>query len=194
MHAIPLEQPLEQTGVSAVGVVLDRPQSVVSDGGPGTLPWLAAGTALGWAAFGAVAQLERGAEAMLRGALLAPAVVSVAFALALPALFVFGTALGGRLGAGATLRSVAVAGWASGVALLAGIPVSAFFALALPDANVGEVVDFLVLLGGAGCGIDVFMRTTRALDPGREARFDAAWLCLVAILTAELLHIFAVLS
>lgn len=184
MHAMPLEQ----TAASGVGAVLDRPEEAVVGARAVSLAWLAAGTAVGGAAFGAAVHVDGGVVEMVRGAVVLPAVLSVAFALALPALFVFATALGSRLSASATLRAVLVAGWATGISLLAGVPVVLFFALVSPGPHVNPVAVGCLSVMAAGSGADVFLRTTRALDPERDLRFDRAWLVLVAVLAVEMFN------
>lgn len=157
----------------------------------GALLALALGGAV---AYGAVAHAAPGLTGAIRGAAAAGGAAAGAVLLALPALHVFGTALGARLDLRRLCLLVAHAGGFGGAALLAGVPVVWFFGLALPDSHLRTLVTLAVpVLAGLGSA-SAFLHAARAADPERSRIFDGIWLLLCAVLAAELGYLFDVLG
>jgi hypothetical protein len=145
-------------------------------------------------AYGAVAHAGPGLSGAAHGALAAVAAAAGAVVLAFPALHIFGTILGARIGLRRLCLLVGHAAGFGGAALLAGVPVVWFFGLALPDSHLRELVTLAVpLLAGLGTA-SVFLSVVRAADPDRSLVFDASWLLLCAVLTAELGFLLGVLG
>ncbi len=171
-----------------LGRLLSDPAGAARDhrGAPGwtRLAGLGLATAAGWAAFAFVASLPRGWEVALALGARAPAVVALGVALSFPALAIYGTVLGARLGIRDTLHAVLSGGAAGGAVLFARVPLSWFYAGEYSE--VGAVANAVIVVGAVVTSGDTFLRAARALDPGRSRLLDLAWLGVVVVLTAEL--------
>lgn len=150
---------------------------------------LVVSAALGLALLGVSGLPRDGAIRAGWAALMTPASILAAFALVLPALLVFGTALGARLSWTATALAAGVGASVFGTTALAVAPILWFFAEVVPSAGWGGIVETCVLVLGFCAGARAFWRAVRHCDPNRSRVFDAAWLALLALVTAELLTV-----
>ncbi len=154
------------------------------------------GTAvLGMAAYGLVMRMHLGVGGMLEGAVLAPMAAGLAWATALPALYIVGAALGSELDASTTLMAACATVAFGAMAMLASIPVTWFFYLSVAEAPaiataVRVGVNVLVFTGVGLCMVDTFRRIMRALEPERGVGFPLLWLGLEAFIGLELFTAF----
>lgn len=146
----------------------------------------------GVACYGAVMQLNDGPLEMLRGGFLTPLAAGLAWAIALPALYIFNSALGSRLTMQETLLAASVTVCFGSWAMLASVPIGWFFTLAVPDSPVPLFVHGLVFTGVGICMLDVFVRTLKALEPKRLALYAFVWVGLVGVIGLELFALFGV--
>ncbi|WP_224246389.1 hypothetical protein [Hyalangium gracile] len=183
-----------------VGVALRRPEEFTlrwRDRGlapgprPIIFPVLLANAALGIAAYGLVMRLHEGWGGMLEGMVKAPLAAGLAWTLALPALYILNSALGSKLDASTTLLAALTTISFGSLALLASIPITWFFGLALPYGFVRVAVNLIVFAGVGVCMVDVFLRTMKALEPGHSRAYAALWLVLVKVIGAELMWLFS---
>ena len=77
------------------------------------------------------------------------------------------------------------------LALLASVPITWFFGLALPYGFVRLAVNLAVFAGVGVCMVDVFLRTMKALEPERSRAYALLWLVLVGVIGAELMTLFS---
>ncbi|MBJ6762020.1 hypothetical protein JGU66_14695 [Myxococcaceae bacterium JPH2] len=188
--------------LSEIGVALRRPEAftlrwrdrarAAAEAPPVLVfPVLVATAIVGVALYGMVMRLHEGWGGMLLGAVKAPVAAGLAWTVALPALYILNSALGSRLDASTTLLAALATVSFGSLALLASVPITWFFGLALPFpwARVGAN---LVVFAGVGlCMVDVFLRTMKALEPERGALFAAIWVGLVGVIGAELMALFS---
>lgn len=149
------------------------------EAGYGVLVWLAlaATAALGTTLYGVTMGIGGGAAAMLIKAALLTGAAGMAWAVPLPALYILHSLDGSRLKASTTFLAALVTTSWGGLALVASVPISWFFSVAIP-AQAPELFSpraaSLIVLGVnllvfAGVGVsmaDVFARVMRALEPG----------------------------
>jgi hypothetical protein len=154
-------------------------------------PVLLGNAVLGIAAYGLVMRLHEGWAGMLAGALKASVAAGLAWTLALPALYILNSALGSRLDASTTLLAALTTVSFGALALLASIPITWFFGLALPYGWARLAVNLLVFAGVGVCMADVFLRTLRALEPEHSRAYGFVWLVLVGVIGAELMALFS---
>ncbi|WP_224365411.1 hypothetical protein [Hyalangium versicolor] len=183
-----------------VGVALRRPEEFTTrwrdrrlTPGPRPLifPVLLANAVLGIAAYGLVMRLHEGWDGMLGGLVKAPVAAGLAWALALPALYILNSALGSKLDASTTLLAALTTVSFGSMALMASIPITWFFGLALPYGLVRLAVNLLVFVGVGICMVDVFLRTMKALEPAHSRAYATLWLALVGVIGAELMTLFS---
>lgn len=188
------------TAIHEVGVALRRPEEFTlrwRDRGltpgprPLIFPVLLANAVLGIAAYGLVMRLHEGWGGMLEGMLKAPVAAGLAWTLALPALYIINSTLGSKLDASTTLLAALTTVSFGSLALLASIPITWFFGLALPYGFVRLAVNLTAFTGVGVCMVDVFMRTMRALEPERSRAYALLWLALVGVIGAELMTLFS---
>lgn len=141
----------------------------------------------GIAVYGLTMGLHLGLEGMMLAGLRAPLAAGSAWCLALPALYVIHGALGSRLDASTTLLAALATVSFGSLAMLASVPVSWFFSLALPFTWARWAVNLVVFAGVGFCMSDVFLRTMRALEPDESVAYPAVWLVLLAVIGAELM-------
>jgi hypothetical protein len=188
--------------LSEVGVALRRPEAftlrwrdreraVAEAPGPLVFAVLLGTAVLGISAYGLVMRLHEGWSGMLLGALKAPVAAGLAWTLALPALYILNSALGSKLDASTTLLAALATVSFGSLALLASVPITWFFGLALPYGWARVAVNLLVFAGVGVCMVDVFLRTMKALEPERGAGFAFIWVCLVGVIGAELMALFS---
>ncbi|HEX8703540.1 MAG TPA: hypothetical protein VF815_32190 [Myxococcaceae bacterium] len=183
-----------------VGVALRRPEEFTTrwrdrrlTPGPRPLifPVLLASAVLGIAAYGLVMRLHEGWGGMLAGMLKAPVAAGLAWTIALPALYILNSALGSKLDASTTLLAALTTVSFGSLALLASVPITWFFGLALPYGFVRLAVNLAVFAGVGVCMVDVFLRTMKALEPERSRAYALLWLVLVGVIGAELMTLFS---
>jgi hypothetical protein len=189
-----------RTAIHEVGVALRRPEDFTTRWrdrrlAPGprpiVFPVLVASAVLGIAAYGLVMRLHEGWGGMLGGMLKAPVAAGLAWTIALPALYILNSALGSKLDASTTLLAALSTVSFGALALLASIPITWFFGLALPFGFVRVAVNLTVFAGVGVCMVDVFLRTMKALEPERSRAYAALWLALVGVIGAELMTLFS---
>jgi hypothetical protein len=183
-----------------VGVALRRPEEFTTrwrDRGlvpgprPMIFPVLLGSAVLGIAAYGMVMRLHEGWGGMLGGMLKAPVAAGLAWIIALPALYILNSALGSKLDASTTLLAALSTVSFGSLALLASVPITWFFGLALPYGFVRLAVNLAVFAGVGVCMVDVFLRTMKALEPERSRAYALLWLVLVGVIGAELMTLFS---
>ncbi len=155
-------------------------------------PVLLLNAALGLAAYGVTMGLSGGAGAMLLSAFKAPLAAGLAWTLALPALYIINTSLGSKLDLSTTALAALATVSFGALAMLASVPVSWFFFLAIDAPQsfgrfFGIAVDIVVFTGVAICMLDVFMRVMKALEPSRSRGYPFLWLSLVGVIGLELM-------
>lgn len=193
-----------KAGLAEIGLALRRPEELATRwrdraatgaaAPPATVfPLLVASAFLGLAAYGLTMGMGGGALGMLGHAVRAPLACGAAWTIALPALYIINTVLGSRLDASTTTLAALATVSFGALAMLAGVPIAWFFAVALPFAPVRIGVNLLCFAGVGVCMIDVFLRVMKALEPDRSRFFALLWLGLVAVIGGELmllLHVF----
>jgi hypothetical protein len=189
-----------RTALHEVGVALRRPEDftlrwrdrrVTPGPRPLIFPVLLANAVLGIAAYGLVMRLHEGWGGMLGGMVKAPVAAGLAWTLALPALYILNSALGSKLDASTTLLAALTTVSFGSLALLASIPITWFFGLALPYGFVRVAVNLTVFAGVGVCMVDVFLRTMKALEPEHSRIYATLWLALVGVIGAELMTLFS---
>lgn len=187
-----------RTALHEIGVAVRRPEQLATRWRdrntrpelaptPWIFPLLTAAAILGLGAYGLTLGLHRGAAAMITGAIEAPLSAGAAWSMALPALYILGSSLGSRLDPSTTALAALITCSFGATAMLAGVPVSAFFTLALPWTWARVLVHLTVFAGVGVAMTDVFLRTMRALEPRRSLLFPMTWLALMGTLGAELM-------
>jgi hypothetical protein len=166
--------------------------------------WLALGltAALGTTVYGMTMGLRAGLPAILQKGLLLTLAAGMAWAIPLPALYIFNSLGGSRLRASTTLLAALVTTSWGGLALIASVPINWLFAVAIDDAAgllpaglarqaPGLVVLAINLLVFAGVGfsmVDVFGRVVERLEPGRHQQ-PHWFLLLVGAIGAQLCYL-----
>ena len=185
-----------RTGIHEVGVALRRPEEL-------TVRWrdrrtaqaprpivfavLLANAVAGTAAYGLVMGLGGGAASMLAAAVKAPLAAGAAWTVALPALYIINSALGSKLDFSTTLLAALATVSFGAMAMLAGVPITWFFTVAVPSEAVRLLVQLVTFAAVAVAMVDVFMRTMRALEPDRGRGYALLWLVLVGVIGTELM-------
>jgi hypothetical protein len=116
----------------------------------------------------------------------------IAWSLPLPALYILNSLAGSRLRASTTFLAALVTTSWGGLAMIASIPITWFFTVAISGRwqPVGVLLVNLVVFTGVGVAmIDVFSRVLQRLEPSR-GRSPAWWLLLVGAIGAELFYAF----
>src|SRR5438045_5285317 len=107
---------------------------------------------------------------MFAGGLLCTAAAGIGWGLALPALYILNSLTGSRLRASTTFLAALVTTSWGGLAMMAAIPVSWFFTVALPFPAIVLLVH-LAVFGIVGVAmVDVFSRVMSSLEPARGRR------------------------
>jgi hypothetical protein len=141
----------------------------------------------GTASYGIIMGLPGGAKDMLLDGLRCTFAAGIAWSLPLPALYILNSLSGSRLRASTTFLAALVTTSWGGLAMIASIPISWFFTLALPYPSVLLVVHLLVFAAVGVAMIDVFCRVIESLEPNR-GRMPAWWLALVGAIGGELFY------
>src|SRR6516225_4823499 len=113
----------------------------------------------------------------------------IAWSLPLPALYILNSLTGSRLRASTTFLAALVTTSWGGLAMIASIPLTWFFTVAIPKPLVVLLVNLIVFTGVGVAMIDVFSRVIARLEPSR-GRSPAWWLTLVGAIGAELFYAF----
>lgn len=142
---------------------------------------------LGLAAYGLTMGMHHGATGMLLSAAKAPLAAGAAWSIALPSLYIVKQKLGSELDATTTALAALITCSFGALAMLAGVPVSWFFTVAIDSSVVRYLVNFVIFAGVGVAMIDVFFRVMKHIAPD-ESRFSAfVWLSLVGTLGTELM-------
>jgi hypothetical protein len=142
---------------------------------------------LGLAAYGLTMGLHLDTQAMLLAAVKAPFAAGTAWAIALPSLYILNSALGSRLDASTTMLAALTTCAFGALAMLASVPVTWFFTIALPFAPMRWAVNVLVFTGVGIAMTDTFLRVMASLEPKRTRAVAVLWLGLVGIIGTELM-------
>jgi hypothetical protein len=184
-----------------VGLAIRRPEQLVlrwqeAKGNAVTtlISTLLLNAVFGIAAYGVTMQMHKGALAMLRAAVLTPLSAGSAWLIALPALYIFNSALGSRMSLQATVLAASITVCFGSWAMLASVPINWFFSLALPYASMRLLTNLVVFTGVGVCMIDVFIRVLETLEPERSPFYGYLWIGLVAVIGMELFSIFGIFS
>jgi hypothetical protein len=136
--------------------------------------------------------LENPEEMALNG-LRCTAAAGIGWSLPLPALYILNSMLGSRLRPSTTFLAALVTTSWGGLAMIAAIPVSLFFTVALPFRIVAIVAHLAVFTVVGVAMIDVFSRVMERLEPSR-GRAPAWWLLLVGAIGGELFYAFGLFN
>jgi hypothetical protein len=131
---------------------------------------------------------------MLIGAIRAPLAAGLAWTIALPALYIVGGTLGSRINASTTLLAASVTVAFGATAMLAGVPIAWFFAIAVDEPVVRLAVHVVSFAGVGICMSDVFLRIMGTLEPDVGTVFRYAWLALLSVIGLELFILFDVFA
>ncbi|MHB8877600.1 MAG: hypothetical protein ACYC8T_28245 [Myxococcaceae bacterium] len=183
-------------GIHEVGVALRRPEEftvrwrdrrTADAPRPMVFAVLLVSAVVGMAAYGLAMGLGSGPGAMLAAAVKAPLAAGAAWMVALPALYIINSALGSKLDFSTTLLAALSTVSFGAMAMLAGVPITWFFTVAVPSVAVKLAVQLVTFAGVGLCMVDVFMRTMKALEPDRGRSYALLWLVLVAVIGTELM-------
>jgi hypothetical protein len=139
--------------------------------------------------YGMIMGLLGGTHMMLTDGLRCTAAAGIGWSLPLPALYILNSLSGSRLRASTTFLAALVTTSWGGLAMIAAIPISWFFSVALPYPGVILVVHLVVFTAVGVAMIDVFCRVIESLEPDR-GRMPAWWLALVGAIGGELFYAF----
>ena len=130
---------------------------------------------------------SRGTREMLLKGLYCTLAAGIGWSLPLPALYILNSLSGSRLRASTTFLAALVTTSWGGLAMIASIPISWFFTLALPYPAVILAVHLAVFAAVGVAMIDIFCRVIERLEPSR-GRLPAWWLTLVGAIGTELFY------
>jgi len=157
-------------------------------------PWeifavLLATAILGTAVYGLTMKLHAGTAAMLEGALAMPLSAGAAWTVAFPGLYILNSALGSKLDFSTTALAALITVAFGSLAMLASVPVTWFFTLALPFEAIRWLINIVVFAGVGFCMADVFSRTMTRLEPNRGTSLRVTWLALLTVIGSELFYL-----
>ncbi len=198
MTSIALRQSIRE-----VGRAIRRPESLARrwrdrlengvDSPPGTVFLvLLFNAVLGTVAYGMVMHMHRGLAGMAEGALLFPLAAGLAWMLAFPALYIVHSLLGSRLDFTTTTLAASITVSFGAAAMLASIPITWFFSLAMPFVIVHWAVNLVVFAGVSFWMSDVFLRVMKTLEPTRSNTYPFVWLMLLTAIGAQLFWLFGI--
>jgi hypothetical protein len=144
---------------------------------------------VGTTTYGLIMGLLDGPGRMLQSGLHCTLAAGLAWALPLPALYILNSLTGSRLRASTTFLAALVTTSWGGLAMIASIPVSWFFSVALPYPIIVLIVHLAVFVLVGVAMIDVFCRVMERLEPQR-GRLPGVWLLLVGAIGGELFYAF----
>ena len=187
--------------VTEVGLAIRRPEELVlrwcdADGSAGIalIGVLLLNAIFGLMAYGLTMQMHSGAWAMGRAAILTPLAAGGAWAMSLPALYIFKSAWGSKLNVYATLLAASVTMCFGAWAMLASVPINWFFSLTLPFPPIRFLVNMVIFTGVGVCMADVFLRVFHVLEPKRPSFSGFWWLGLHAVIGMELFSLFGIFA
>jgi hypothetical protein len=155
--------------------------------------WVFAALALtaiaGTSTYGMTMGVREGVPGMLRRGLACTAAAGTAWGLSLPALYILNSLTGSRLRASTTFLAALVTTSWGGLAMIAAVPISWFFAAAVPSELLLLGVHLAVFAIVGVAMVDVFSRVMQGLEPQR-GRLPAWWLLLVGVIGGELFYAF----
>jgi hypothetical protein len=150
---------------------------------------LALTSIVGTTTYGMVMGVLHGTHAMLLDGLRCTAAAGIGWSLPLPALYVLNSLTGSRLRPSTTFLAALVTTSWGGLAMIASIPISWFFTVALPEQRIVLIVHLAVFTAVGVAMIDVFCRVMEKLEP-RRGRLPGWWLVLVGAIGGELFYAF----
>jgi hypothetical protein len=150
-------------------------------------PVLLAAAVIGLAAYGLTMGLHKGAPAMLAGAFKAPFAAGAAWTVTVPAFYILRSAWGSKLDFSTTVLAALITCSFGALAMLAGVPVTWFFTLAVPFEVVRIGIHLIVFAGVGVAMADVFLRTMNALEPDTGRGVSWLWLTLIGVIGGELM-------
>src|SRR3954451_20693922 len=161
-------------------------------------PWwvfaaLALTAIVGTTTYGMTMGLLAGADTMILNGLTLTLAAGIAWSLPLPALYILNSLAGSRLQPSTTFLAALVTTSWGGLAVIAAIPISWFFTVALPYAPVVLAVHLLVFAVVGVAMVDVLSRVMASLEPER-GRAPALWLILVGAIGGELFYAFGLFT
>lgn len=155
--------------------------------------WVFAALALtaiiGTTTYGMIMGVLGGTQQMFLDGLYCTTAAGLGWSLPLPALYILNSMSGSRLRVSTTFLAALVTTSWGGLAMIASIPVSWFFTMALPFPAVMVLVHLAVFALVGVAMIDVFSRVMERLEPER-GRLPALWLLLVGAIGGELFYMF----
>jgi hypothetical protein len=157
--------------------------------GPAVFAALALTAITGTTTYGFVMGLMHGSREMLLDGLRCTAAAGLAWGVSLPALYVLNSLAGSRLRASTTFLAALVTTSWGGLAMIAAIPVSWFFTVAIPKELFVLFVHLAVFALVGIAMTDVFGRVMSRLEP-RRGWLPVWWLLLVAAVGCELYYAF----
>ena len=192
MSAIALRQSIRE-----VGRAIRRPEELarrwrdrklegVDRPPPAVIAVLLFNAAFGAAAYGMIMHMHRGLTGMGEGAFLLPLATGLAWTLALPALYIINSLLGSRLDVTTTTLAASITVSFGATAMLASIPITWFFSLALPYTAIRWAVNLTVFAGVSFWMSDVFLRVMNTLEPTRSKGYPLVWLILLSAIGVQL--------
>jgi hypothetical protein len=155
------------------------------------LVWSALGltAALGTTVYGIAMGIGGGPAAMLACGVDCTLAAGLAWGIPLPTLYIFNSITGSRLSLASTLLAALITTSWGGLAMIASVPISWFFAVSLPLPYVLLAVNLAICAAVGVAMIDVFGRVMSSLEPSRGRR--SFWiLALVGAIGAELFYAF----
>jgi len=168
--------------------------------------WLALSVTaiLGTTTYGITMGIGGGVSSIFYKSTLLTLAAGLAWAIPLPALYVLNSLAGSKLRASTTLLAALVTTSWGGLALVASVPISWFFSVAIP-AQIGDLysevtasrlilaINLLVFSGVGLSMADVFGRVMHSLEPCSSGQ-PFWFLVLVAIIGGDLFYLFGLLT
>jgi hypothetical protein len=185
-----------RSGIAHVGLALRDPEEFAlrwhrGDAAYGWPAWIALvlTSTLGTTTYGMTMGIGGGLDAILRCGLACTVAAGLAWAVPLPALYIFNSLSGSRLAASTTLLAAVVTTSWGGLAMIASIPINWFFTAAVPHPTFILVENVVVFTAVGVAMIDVFGRVMRRLEPER-GRAPVWSLVLVGVVGIEFFTVF----
>lgn len=182
--------------VAAVGQALREPEAFAERWHREEAPYhalvfaaLALTAILGTTTYGMIVGLLQGPREMFLDGLRCTAAAGLGWSLPLPALYILNSLSGSRLRPSTTFLAALVTTSWGGLAMLASIPISWFFTVALPFPLLIFLVHLTVFAAVGVAMVDVFCRVMARLEPSR-GRTPGWWLLLVGAIGGELFYAF----
>jgi hypothetical protein len=189
-----------RAAIAHVGAALRDPEEFAlrwhqGAAGYGWLVWGALGaTAIaGTITYGLTLGIRGGPAAPIWGAAGLTLAAGLAWAIPLPGLYIFNSLTGSRLAASTTLLAVLVTTSWGGLAMIASVPVSWFFATAVPHRGVFLVVNLAVFTAVGIAMTDVLGRVVHTLEPER-GHLPLWCLTVVGAIGSELFYAFGIFN